>query len=156
MQAFDATRVGSFFIPLIPFIPVEKKKPNGDKGTERNGLILPPNSLLTAVSAVSRYLNTRQNSPQPAVVEFKVRPHDSSLDMTLSPFQIRQANEADIHEIARITNAAYEVEHFCIAGDRTTDDDVQLRMSNGVFFLAETGSLSDCQKTLVGSVFLTF
>ena len=51
--------------------------------------------------------------------------------------RVRPATAADLAEIVRVTNAAYVVEQFCLAGDRTDAADVAARMTAGRFLVIE-------------------
>jgi GNAT superfamily N-acetyltransferase len=64
---------------------------------------------------------------------------------------IRVASPADLPEIVRVTNAAYEVEQFCLQGQRTDAGDVQARMQSGCFLVIED---TPGPGALVGSVYL--
>ena len=70
----------------------------------------------------------------------------------MTPYKIRKAAETDIPEIVRVTNTAYEVEHFCIEGDRTNHSDVQARMKSGLFLVAEG---AEEPKQIWGTVYIT-
>jgi ribosomal protein S18 acetylase RimI-like enzyme len=59
------------------------------------------------------------------------------------------AGAADIPEIVRITNLAYRVEAFCLAGDRTDPKDVGELMAAGEFWV-----LDGAPGRLRGSVYL--
>ncbi len=62
---------------------------------------------------------------------------------------MRKAVPADIPELVRVINRAYEAEAFCIAGDRTHAEEVASFMEAGVFLV-----LPDGADRLRGSVFL--
>ncbi len=66
---------------------------------------------------------------------------------------IRVAVPADIPEIVRLTNLAYLVEAFCIAGDRTDAADVAYRMGTGTFLVIDGEPAS---KQLLAAVYLAF
>ena len=58
--------------------------------------------------------------------------------------KIRFGTAADIPEIARVINAAYRVEDFFVRGNRTSDEDIRVRMAapGNCFIVAEgPGSL---------------
>ena len=74
----------------------------------------------------------------------------------MTSIQIREATEIDALDIVRITNSAYEIEHFCIAGDRTDLKDVLSRMSKGTFFIAVSKDSPETTPEAIGSVFLEF
>jgi GNAT superfamily N-acetyltransferase len=65
---------------------------------------------------------------------------------------VRQATQADIPEIIRVTNQAYLVEAFCIKGDRTDVADVAYRMATGTYIVVE----GDAPGRLLGSVYMAF
>ncbi len=71
----------------------------------------------------------------------------------MTPLPIRTATLEDVPEIVRITNAAYQVEAFCIRGDRTSATEVQQRMSSGIFLVIENPGQPG---RLLGSVFLSY
>lgn len=53
-----------------------------------------------------------------------------------SPGTVRPAGPADIPELVRVINAAFQVEKFFVAGDRTTPEEVAARMERpGAGFL---------------------
>jgi len=69
-----------------------------------------------------------------------------------TPPLIRVATPADIPEIVRVTNLAYEVEAFCLLGARTDAEAVRSDMQEGQFLVLEDpvdGSV------LRGSVFVS-
>lgn len=66
--------------------------------------------------------------------------------------RIRTAGVADIAEIVRITNLAYEVERPLIRGNRTDSGEVAERMREGCFLVMEADAGAD---KLCGSVFFS-
>jgi GNAT superfamily N-acetyltransferase len=71
----------------------------------------------------------------------------------MASLPVRKATLADVPEIVRITNAAYQVEAFCIRGDRTSAQEVMERMGAGAFLVLEDPNRPD---HLLGSVFLSY
>ena len=61
---------------------------------------------------------------------------------------LRAAGPADAGAIAALINAAFQVERFFIAGDRTNEDEVRRYMARGTFLLAERDGV------LVGCVYV--
>lgn len=61
---------------------------------------------------------------------------------------IRPARPADALEIARLVNAAYQVEAFFVDGERTSASDVLSKMNDGTFLVI------DAPEGLVGAVFV--
>jgi GNAT superfamily N-acetyltransferase len=61
-------------------------------------------------------------------------------------FFTRFATGDDAADLARLVNAAYEVERFFVAGDRTSADDVRSLMERGIFLLGieENDVLAGC------------
>ena len=61
---------------------------------------------------------------------------------------IERASADDVSELVRVINAAYEVEKFFIAGDRTDEDAVRRMLRSGVFLTirddADAGRLIGC------------
>ncbi len=72
-------------------------------------------------------------------------------DRPSAPPAIRVADASDIEAIVRVTNRAYEVEQFCLRGDRTDAADVGALMTAGQFLVVDdpTGRFP-----LRGSVYL--
>ena len=55
------------------------------------------------------------------------------------------AAAADIPDLVRVINAAYEVEKFFVSGDRTDEDTVRRLMSKGAFLVTrDDGGLTGC------------
>jgi GNAT superfamily N-acetyltransferase len=56
------------------------------------------------------------------------------------------ATAADVPDLVRVINAAYEVEKFFVAGDRTDVETVNRLMAKGAFLLARdaAGAVSGC------------
>ena len=55
------------------------------------------------------------------------------------------ATEDDIPGLVRVINAAYEVEKFFVAGDRTDEDTVRRLMTKGAFLVThDDGGLAGC------------
>ena len=56
------------------------------------------------------------------------------------------ASSADIPDLLRVINAAYEVEKFFVDGDRTDEDTIRRMMGAGVFLTSrdESGRLTGC------------
>jgi GNAT superfamily N-acetyltransferase len=67
---------------------------------------------------------------------------------TVTP-PIRVASGSDLDEIVRITNRAYEVEHFCLKGDRTDVADVASRQRVGRFLVMDDPQRKDSLCALV-------
>jgi GNAT superfamily N-acetyltransferase len=65
---------------------------------------------------------------------------------------IRVADVSDVDEIVRITNAAYLIEQFCLAGDRTDTSDVRSQMGKGRFLVAPAPMNP---RNLCGSVYMS-
>jgi GNAT superfamily N-acetyltransferase len=65
---------------------------------------------------------------------------------------IRVALASDVDEIVRVTNLAYEVERFCLQGDRTDAADVVSQMRLGRFLVIDG---TQRLRTLRASVFLS-
>jgi GNAT superfamily N-acetyltransferase len=63
--------------------------------------------------------------------------------------QLRRATGQDLSGIVHLTNEAYRVESFCLAGDRVQAQDVAALMGEGVFLLAQPDG-----SPLQGSVYL--
>lgn len=66
----------------------------------------------------------------------------------LTEFSLRQAHATDAEAIALLVNAAFRVERFFIAGDRTSPDNVRSLLQSGVFLLAEQSN------QLVGCIYI--
>lgn len=64
---------------------------------------------------------------------------------------IRTADERDADAIARVVNAAFEVEAFFKIGDRTSEDDIRDLMRRGEFLVID----SDAPDVLAASVYTT-
>ena len=62
------------------------------------------------------------------------------------------ADASDIEAIVRVTNRAYEVERFCLQGDRTDAADVRALMTAGQFLVVDDPTK---QLPLRGSVYLS-
>ena len=60
--------------------------------------------------------------------------------------QLTFATAADIPDVVRVINAAYEVEKFFVAGDRTDSNSVARLMTTGTFLMERTssGRLAGC------------
>ena len=60
--------------------------------------------------------------------------------------QVTLATAADIPDVVRVINAAYEVEKFFVAGDRTDSNSVARLMTTGTFLMERTssGRLAGC------------
>ena len=54
--------------------------------------------------------------------------------------QVTSATAADIPGIVRVINAAYEVEKYFVAGDRTDGESVARLMTTGVFLIERDGN----------------
>ena len=69
-----------------------------------------------------------------------------------SSIAIRLADRSDVAEIVRVTNLAYIVEQFCLAGDRTDAADVRALMEQGSFLVVHQASHPS---TLDASVYMS-
>lgn len=72
--------------------------------------------------------------------------------MNTQRYPVRIATLADIAEIVRITNSAYQAESFCIQGARTSEADVLQQMGNGQFLVIDDETASNARPALLGSV----
>jgi N-acetylglutamate synthase-like GNAT family acetyltransferase len=61
----------------------------------------------------------------------------------MSP-HIRPATSGDVEAVARIVNAAYEVERFFVRGDRTSPADVRAHMATGTILVADEEGVVGC------------
>ena len=66
---------------------------------------------------------------------------------------IRLAGSSDIEEIVRVTNLAYEVEHFCLSGDRTDSSDIGCLMEKGRFLVVPHAEIPSI---IIASVYMSF
>lgn len=57
-----------------------------------------------------------------------------------SEVSLRPAVPDDAEDIARLINAAYQVERFFVDGDRTSPDEVRSLLGGGAFLLASDGT----------------
>ena len=73
-------------------------------------------------------------------------------DRPSTPQAIRVAGASDIEAIVRVTNRAYEVEQFCLRGDRTDAADVGALMTAGQFLVVDDPTK---QLPLRGSAYLS-
>ena len=69
---------------------------------------------------------------------------------TPATLAVRTATPLDLPELVRVTNRAYGVERFCLAGDRTDAEDVASRMASGEFLVVPGPGTS-----LMASVYLS-
>jgi len=69
------------------------------------------------------------------------------------PESIRLAGSSDIAEIVRVTNIAYEVEQFCLSGDRTDSADIRELMGKGQFLVVPHAEIPS---TVIASVYMSF
>lgn len=75
--------------------------------------------------------------------------------MIRTPISARAATSADLHEIVRVTNAAYRVEDFFIDGDRTDLGEVAAKMSGAhACFLVVDASEAGGTAGLAGSAYV--
>jgi predicted N-acetyltransferase YhbS len=63
----------------------------------------------------------------------------------MPPFSIRHSSPEDAPAIARLVNAAFEVERFFVDGERTSVEEIRGMLDRGTFLLAEDGgALAAC------------